>query len=381
MSEPWDELPAVIMDNGSGNVKCGIAGGEVPTVVFPAVTSHPRSNPQGPVLVGDRALAATGQVYKHPLEHGIVTDWDGLERLWRHAYDELHIPSTERAIVVTEAPLNPTKNRERMAELLFESFQVPALNFQIQAVMTMYSAGRVDGLVVDSGDGITHTVPIFEGRTIAGAIRRSDIAGRDLTEWMMELLNDEVTTRAFTTSADRELARTLKESSCRVSVDFEGELEALDSGRIQDEAVTLPDGSTLSFPRAKICCPELLFNPQIAERHASSLQQMVHDSIQHCPIDIRRALYGSILLSGGTTMFPNTDVRLKLEVAKLANKRVADDVKVAAPNERKYTVWMGAALVASLSTFHTEWFTRQEYLEEGVAAVHGRCDSLSFVDK
>ncbi|MBN8548964.1 MAG: actin family protein, partial [Deltaproteobacteria bacterium] len=269
--EPWDELPAVVMDNGSGNVKCGFAGKDVPSVIFPAITSHPRSNPQGPVLVGDRALAATGQVYKHPLEHGIVTDWDGLERLWRHAYEELQVPSTERAIVVTEAPLNPTKNRERMAELLFEQFQVPALNFQIQAVMTMYSNGRVDGLVVDSGDGITHTVPIFEGRTVGGAIRRSDIAGRDLTEWMMELLNDEVTSKTFTTSADRELARQLKEQSCRASLDFEGELEAIDNGKVEDEPVTLPDGTQISFPRAKICCPELLFNPQIAERHASSL--------------------------------------------------------------------------------------------------------------
>ncbi|CUF04194.1 actin 2, putative [Bodo saltans] len=381
---PWDEMPAVVLDNGSGNVKCGFAGDDVPKAVFGAITSHPRGSPTGPWLVGDDALKAKGQVYKYPIEHGIVTDWDGLERLWAHAFRELSVEPTEQAVLITEAPMNPTKNREKMAEVMFESFHVPGLHFQIQAVLTMYSAGRTDGLVLDSGDGITHAVPIFEGHTIPGAVGRSDIAGRDLTEWMMELLSDE-TDRPFLTSSDREIARTIKEKHCRVSQDFDVDYDGCENDPSWRERHTveyeLPDGSSISVCKATFCCPELLFNPQIAEKHSSSIQKLVYDSVQQCPIDLRRTLYGTILLSGGTTMFPGVETRLQQEVAKLCNARVADDVRVIAPNERKFSVWMGAAILSTLASFTSEWVTSQEYHEQGPQVVHRRCDSLTFVGK
>lgn len=381
---PWDEMPAVVIDNGSGNVKCGYAGDEVPRSVFSAVTSHPRGSPSGPWLVGDEALGAKGQVYKYPIEHGIVTDWDGLERLWANAYRELSAQPTDQAVLVTEAPLNPTRNREKMAEILFESFKVPGLHFQIQAVLTMYSAGRTDGLVLDSGDGITHAVPIYEGHTIPGAVGRLDTAGRDLTEWMMELLSDE-TDRPFTTSGDREIARTIKEKHCRVSQDFDVDLDTVENDDAARAAKTisyqLPDGVEISFAKAAFCCPELLFNPAIAEKPVQSVQHLIYDAVQRCPIDIRRTLYGTILLSGGTTMFPGFDTRLQHEVGKLCNNRIADDVRVIAPNERKFSVWMGASILSTLASFTAEWVTSQEYHEIGPQVVHRRCDSLTFVGK
>lgn len=380
----WDEMPAVVLDNGSGNVKAGFAGDDIPKCVFGAVTGHPRGSPSGPFLVGDAALAAKGQVYKYPIEHGIVVDWDGLERLWRHAYTELQVEPTDQAVLITEAPLNPTRNREKMAEVMFESFGVPGLHFQIQAVLTMYSAGRTDGLILDIGDGITHAVPIYEGHTIPNAVGRLDVAGRDLTEWMMELLSDE-TNRPFTTSSDREIARSLKEKHCRVSQDFDVDLDAVENDDDEKEkrmiTATLPDGEELKFCKSSFCCPELLFSPQIAEKDAQSVQHLVYDAVQKCPIDIRRTLFGTILLSGGSTMFPGIDTRLKHEVAKLCNPRMADDVRVIAPNERKFSVWMGAAILSTLASFQAEWVTKQEYQEIGPQILHKRCDSLTFVGK
>ena len=379
----WDEAPAVVIDNGSGNVKCWYAGEDVPRALFPAALGYPREG--GEVLVGDAAVSAKRVTLKYPIEHGIVSDWDGLEKLWSEAFRLIGADPKNQATLVTEAPLNPKINREKMAQLLFEKFSVPAVHIQIQAVLTLYCVGRTEGCVFDSGDGVTHAVPVFEGHTIPTAVKRLDMAGRDLTEWMMELLSDE-TDRPFTTTLDREAARLIKEKHARVSLNFDEELDLYDAvprdeSKTKMQTYTLPDGHDITFGRAAFCCPELLFNPALADKPCQSAQQLVHDSIQCCPVDIRRALYRNIVLSGGNTMFENMALRLQGEVGKLVNARVADELKVIAPGERKYSVWMGGALLASLASFSSEWVTKQEYDEAGPSIIHTRCNSHTFVGK
>ncbi|EAN84193.1 putative actin 2 [Trypanosoma cruzi] len=387
----WDEEPAVVLDNGSGNIKCGFAGEEIPRCVFPSVTGvsmNTRSSGSSSsqrVYVGDEALQEKGLRYFYPMEHGIVSDWDQMERVWRHAYEQLRVPPERQAVLLTEAPLNPISNREKMAETLFESFGVPALHVQIQAVLTLYSSGRTDGLVLDSGDGVTHLVPVFEGQTMPQSVRRLELAGRDLTEWMMELLSDELD-RPFTTSADREVARRVKESLCYIPLFFEEELQAAEEDGINEDAkgkepFTLPDGEVIHVGRARFCCPEILFNPALAEKPYDGIQHAVINCVNSCPIDLRRQLLGSIVLSGGNTMFKGMQQRLQSELAALANKRAAEDVRVVAASERKFSVWIGAAILASLTSFASEWITRTEYAEQGAAVLHKRCDSLSFVSK
>ncbi|ESL09674.1 actin 2 [Trypanosoma rangeli SC58] len=383
----WGEEPAVVLDNGSGNIKCGFAWEEVPRCVFPSVVGVPtRSRSNNPrVYVGDEALQEKGLGYFYPIEHGIVLDWDQMERVWRHAYEQLRVPAERQAMLMTEVPLNPTANREKMAEVLFESFGVPALHVQIQAVLTLYSAGRTDGLVLDSGDGVTHLVPIFEGRTMPQSVRRLELAGRDLTEWMMELLSDELG-RPFTTSTDREVVRRVKERLCYISFSFEEELAAAeaevgDEGGKKGEPFALPDGEVIHVGRSRFCCPEILFNPALAERPHDGIPCTVMNCVNSCPIDLRRRLLGSVVLSGGNTMFKGMRQRLQSELASLANTRAADDVRVVAANERKFSVWIGAAILASLTSFASEWVTRAEYDEQGAAILHRRCDSLTFVSR
>jgi actin len=221
---------------------------------------------------------------------------------------------------------------------------------------------------------------VYEGHSIPSAVRRLEIAGRDLTEWMMELLNDE-TGHVFSTSADREIARNIKESSCVVSLNFDADLEAAEKGSYPSSPYVLPDGETIHLCKAKFCCAELLFNPLLGEKHGVPLQQLVNDSVQHCPIDLRRTLLNNVILSGGSTMFADLDKRLQAEIATLCNPRVRNDVRVIAPNERKFSVWMGAALLSSLTSFTAEWVTRQEYEEHGASIVHRRCDALTFVER
>lgn len=157
----------------------------------------------------------------HPMENGIIQNWDDMNKLWEHTFkDKLGCSSTAgRRILLTEAPMNPKKNRERMAEHMFEHFNFGSIYVGVQAVLTLYSQGLQSGVVVDSGDGVTHIVPVYDGYTLPHLTRRLDIAGRDITRQLIKLLFNRGYT--FNTSADFETVREIKEKLCIVSNDLE----------------------------------------------------------------------------------------------------------------------------------------------------------------
>ena len=379
----WQENPAVVLDNGTGMMKAGFGGDEEPRAVFPAVVGRKRGD--STVLVGEDAVGAKGYRLKYPVEHGIVNNWDDMSLVWRQAYKELEVEPEDQGVLVTEAPLNPKKNRERMLEILFEDFNVPACYVQIQAVLALYSAGRNDGVVVDSGDGVTHTVPVFEGRVLPMCVRRNEVAGRDLTEWMQELLNDDQEYR-FSTSKHKEWVKDIKEKHCYIEEDFESALAKWEEDQsAYDEEYELPDGQKITVGRARFCCPEAIFDPGLMGREDVGLPDLLYQSVWECPIDVRKTLLSNIVLSGGTTLFPGMEARLTHEMKnhkKLPDGardviKVVSDASDEGRNIRKYTVWMGGAILASLGSFQEHWITKDEFEEEGPGIVHKRCDNLS----
>jgi len=219
-----DENAIVIIDNGSGMMKAGIAGEEAPSATFPAIVGRPKnaSAMQGVTqkneYIGDEAQQKRGVLnLKYPIANGIVTDWEDMEKVWHHTFfNELRVtPSEVQGVLVTEAPRNPKENRERMLTAMFETFEVKNMYVAIQAVMSLYANGRSTGLVVDSGDGVTHTVPVFEGFSIPHAIEKMEIAGRVITDYAQTLLIGYG--HSFTSTAEMEIVKDIKEKMCFVA--------------------------------------------------------------------------------------------------------------------------------------------------------------------
>lgn len=306
-----------------------------------------------------------------PIERGIVTSWDRMEAVWRHIFEsELRVNPAEHNVLLTRPPLAPAASRERATEVMLETFNVRGMHIYTSGVLALYATGRTTGVTLESGDGVTYAVPIWEGYDVPPAARRMDMAGRDLTEHMTQMLQS---TRGcvFSTPGERAIVRDVKEKLSYVALDFDAEMRKAASGTGVETAYELPDGMLMSVGVERFRCPEALFQPGIAGHRWEGIHKMVFDSVQACDIDMRKDIFKNVVLAGGSTMFPGFAERLTRELTAIAP--ASQEVKVIAPPDRKYMAWIGGSIVASLSTFQSMWITKEEYDESGPSVVHRKC--------
>ena len=370
------DIEPLVVDNGSGMVKAGFGGDDAPRAVFPSIVGRPKYHAAMVGMgnkechIGDEATAKRGVLsLKYPIEHGIVTNWDDMEKIWHHTfYNELRVAPEERPVLLTEAPLNPKANREKMTTIMFETFNTPAMYVAIQAVLSLYSSGRTTGIVMDSGDGVSHTVPIYEGYALPHAIMRINLAGRDITEYLQKILGESGVD--LCTSAEKEIVRDIKEKHAYVALDFDCELAECQNKNV-DVPYQLPDGQIINIGTQRFRCAESLFKPELIGMEPGGIDQKTYESIMKCDIDIRSELYNNICLSGGSTMYTGLQERMQKEITALAP--AGNKIRVLAPEERKYSVWIGGSILSSLTTFEQMWITKQEYDECGADIVHRKC--------
>ncbi|EEP75729.1 actin-1 [Uncinocarpus reesii 1704] len=371
MAEATLHNAPIVLDNGSGTIRAGFAGEDLPKCYFPSFVGRPKHPRvlagalEGDVFIGQRAQELRGLLkIRYPLEHGIVTDWDDMEKIWQWVYEgELKTLSEEHPVLLTEPPLNPRANRDTAAQILFEQFNIPALYTSIQAVLSLYASGRTTGIVLDSGDGVSHAVPVYEGFAMPSSIRRIDVAGRDVTEHLQLLLRK--SGYVFHTSAEKEVVRMIKEKTTYVALDPKKEEKEWSTGVGKQDAkiqeYVLPDGHKLKVGVERFRAPEILFDPEIIGLEYAGVHQIVVDAINRTDMDLRKSLFANIVLSGGSTLCKGFGDRLLHEVQRLAVKDMR--IKIFAPPERKYSTWIGGSILAGLSTFRKMWVSIDDWHE------------------
>ena len=371
MSE--EDVQTLVIDNGSGMIKAGFSGDEAPVSVFPSVVGRPKYRAQlvggnaKDVFVGDEAMAKSGiLILKHPIDHGIVTNWDDMEKIWHHTfYNELRADPTEHPVLLTEPSFNQKANREKMIMLMFETFNVPSFFLGKTGILSLYSSGRTTGIVLDIGAGLSQIVPVYEAQSIQNAIKQFPFGGCDLDSWMAQLLKENILCRELN-SLEKECVPDIKEKLCYVALDYDAEME-----KVETSSYELPDGDVISVGNERFRCPEMLFKPYLNGIEYDGIDTILSDSIKKCDIDARKDLYANIVLSGGSTMFEGLAERLEKEITALAPPTMK--VKIVAPPERKYADWVGGSILACLTTFQQMVITKDEYEEAGPSIVHLKC--------
>lgn len=326
-------------------------------------------------LVGDEALGKLK--LESSMAHGVVTSWEVLEKVWSRVFRELEAPLGKHPVLLTEAPLNPRANRERMVEMLFEEFRVPSVHVAVSGALSLYATGGRTGLVVESGDGVTQLVPIFDDYVVPHAVQRMDLGGQDLTEYLMKLLTERgYPSYQFATDSERRAARDIKERHCYVAQDFRTELLAAEQNPEQDRSFTLPDGNAIIVGGSELLrCAEALFQPGLIGKEAGGIHEMAFQAITKCDVDVQRALAANVVLSGGTMLCHGMQERMLKELTNLAPPTMP--CKVMLPNEPRHSAFFGGSILASVGDTHRNWISIQEYEEYGISAIHAKSMCLT----
>lgn len=361
----------MIIDLGTSVVKAGYGGEDAPRAVFPNICGY-LNRPAVMIgtevnrrehYVGDDAQTSSNRgrlTLIRPMERGVINKWEAIEKILHHIFaTELYGGSTFPTLL-TERVFTPTAQRDKLSELMFERFEVPALNFAMSEVLAVWAGGRNTALVVDVGEGAITVMPMHYGYIIRAGVVRANYGGADLTDYLQKLLTE----RGYylNTSQEREIVRHIKESTCYVALDFEADLRTSLCSTQLEKSYELPDGQNITIASERFRCGEALFQPSLMGKELPGIHQLIEASINKIDMDVRWVLRGNINLAGGTTMLPGFADRLQKEMKNLSPTTA--QVRVVAMPERKYSSWIGGSILASC-TAPEKWFSKEEYDEYG----------------
>jgi actin len=374
--ERYDEEP-VVFDDGAGLIKAGFASEDAPSVIFPPIIGRPKKDlkihpiygiQSNSTFVGDQAqVRSPFLTLTNPINREGLNNWEDMEFLWAQSFKLLKTSSEDQPLIIAEPSLNSHTNRERVTEVMFETFRVPSMYMATSSILSLYASGRSTGVVLDSGEFHTRAVPVCEGYPVGKAIQSLDFAGADLTDWMVKLLADEGF--ALYSTIERTIVSDMKEQLGEVELDFTTAMTRKKSTK----KYILPDGNSIDVGKARFRCPEALFQPSLVGLEANGIHSLIFKAIALSEMDARRELFENVVLSGGSTMFPGIRDRLQKELLHMVrNLDRKIRVNVIAQPDRKYAVWMGGSILASLTAFQKMWISEKDYEEHGSSIIHSK---------
>lgn len=403
---------SVVIDIGSGCTKMGFAGNVEPTFMIPTVVANATRKQTGSVhisqsatssladadfYIGDEAYArkdSPNYLLSSPVSKGRIENWDDMERFLQQAiFRNLRSIPEEHDFLLTEPPFNTPENRELMAEMMFETFNVKGLYIGVQAVLALYAQWALDGglergatspnltgLVVDSGEGLSHVIPVADGYVISSCIQELQMAGKHVTQFVHDMICD----RGEEVPAEQrmETARLIKVEEYQK---YDQDPRKFKS--ISDINPKTKQEWTVQIGYERFLAPEIFFHPEIfVESMTTPLPEVVDNCISQCPIDYRRKLYSNIVLSGGSTAFQHFKERLQLDVqrkvderlqkAEFATGRRPQDIEVQVHGsklrkQQRYAAWLGGSLLAQDAAFLNMVKSKREYEENGPSCMRG----------
>lgn len=397
--------PACVIDNGTGYTKMGFAGNTEPQYIVPSAIAVKESAKVGgkstsfkgvddlDFYIGDEAIDRPTYGTKWPIRHGIVEDWDLMERFWEQCiFKYLRAEPEDHYFLLTEPPLNTPENREYTAEIMFESFNVPGLYIAVQAVLALAASWTsrqvgertLTGTVIDSGDGVTHVIPVAEGYVIGSCIKHIPIAGRDITFFIQQLLKERE--MGIPPEQSMETAKAIKERFCYTCPDIVKEFGKYDTDpakwikSYEGQNHITKKKFSIDVGYERFLGPEIFFHPEFSNPDFStSISETVDSAIQNCPIDVRRGLYKNVVLSGGSTMFRDFGRRLQRDLKRVVDHRLKAseeisggrikpkpiECQVITHSMQRYAVWFGGSMLASTPEFYQVCHTKAQYDEYG----------------
>jgi actin len=368
---------SVVIDCGSGIIKAGFGGEDGPRSIFSSVVGIPKmpgllvGMEQKERYVGEEAIAKMDIMnFSSPIKKGEIVDWNKFETLLHHIfYDELKVVPEEISILITESPLNKKENRAKLAETLFETFNVEKLHIANSAMLGLYSYGKTNGIVLDSGYSLTTCVPVYEGYPLPHASIKLNVGGEDLSEALLSMIYHNINP-SYKGIKGRLLADDIKEKLGYIALNSEDEEKFYFENVDGEKLYTLPDNKKIRIGRELFKHSEVLFKPE--DNNHTSIPQLIVDSLSKCDSDIINDVKESICLIGGTTLFRGFTERLKNELARSLN---SNSFNLIYTPERQFSSWIGGSIISSLNNFNYMWVTKQEYDEIGNAleAIDSKC--------
>ena len=366
-----------VIDNGSGYMKAGFSGEEAPKVMFPTMVGKTKvegiyvGDEKKESIIGSEAEKKFGILnISYPIQGGTIVNWDEMERIWANTfYGELKISPEEHNLLLSESPFITRKDREKMLEMMFETFNCASTYLVAQSVLAAYSVGKSTGISIDCGHTSLNFAPIYEGFLQRHCVQHIPIAGKDINDILINLLikNGQV----IDSKMQKQSIIKAKESFCFLRHDNEDEIEKKKEEETKDWE--LPDKKKITISKERYQATEVIFDPKQFGYDYPNFQELFKKTVKSIDSDLREIMLANIIFNGGTTLIKGFKNRVTQEIEQ-AGQDYEFKKKVHTYPEAQFMAWIGGSILTSLTNFENLWITKAEYKEEGKATiVHKKC--------